>query len=113
MKRKPRKKKQELKGNIHTGVIFIGDAGYMADNPQNHEAGIIPDDPTNPFRDIDKYLGQHQSDHNLELPGSFNGDLLGRGVAIHTNMFNGNYTVTKKICKQTGKLLELKVKFHE
>lgn len=113
MKRKYRKKKQPLHGFIQSGVIFIGDAGYMADNPQNHENGVIPVDPTNPFRDLDKYLGEHQNDHTLELPGSFQGDLLGRGVAVHTNMFSGKYTVTKKICKVTGKLLELKVKFSE
>lgn len=110
--KKTRKKKQVLKGFIQSGVIFIGDAGYMAgDNSQSAEP--IQPDPLNPFKDMDRYLGQNQQDHNLELPGSFNGDLPGRGVAIHTNMFGGSYTVTKRICKTTGKLLEVKVKFKE
>lgn len=109
-KRKPRKKKQALTGFIHSGVIFIGDTGYMADTSQNYADGIIPADPLNPFKDNDAYLEQNPTDHNLPIPNSFT---PGRGVAIHTNMLSGAYTVTKRICKQTGKLLEIKVKFRE
>lgn len=113
MKRKPRKKKQELKGNIQSGAIFIGDIGYMADNSQNYPDGIITPDPTNPFKDLDTFLEHTQNDANLDLPGSFNGDLPGRGVVIHTNMLNGSYTVKKRFDKVTGKLLEVKVRFKE
>jgi hypothetical protein len=111
MKRKS-KKKQELKGFIQTGTIFIGDVGYMADSNHRSAEPIEPD-PLNPFKDLDQYLEANQADHNLELPGSFNGDLPGRGVVIHTHMLNGKYTVKKKLCKVTGKILEVKVRFHD
>lgn len=110
---KKTRKKNVLKGFIQSGVLFIGDAGYMAGNPQDYPEGIVPVDLTNPFKDFDTYLAQNQADHNLELPGSFNGDLMGRGVAVHTNILSGQYTITKKLCKETGKLLEIKVKFRE
>lgn len=108
-----RKKKKELKGFIQTGTIFIGDAGYMAGNSQDFEAGIIPPDASNPFKDWDAFVSTHQEDGNLELPGSFNGDLPGRGVIIQTNMFSGSYTVKKRLCKETGKVLSITVKFND
>ena len=110
--KKPRKKKQELKGMLQSGLLFIGDAGYMADG-HHHSAEGIATDPLNPFKDLDRFLAQNPSDANLELHGSYNGDLPGRGIAIHTNLLSGSYTVTKKLDKVTGKLLELKIKFKE
>lgn len=111
-KRKTRKKKQVLKGFIQSGTIFIGDIGYMAgDNSQSAEP--IQSDPLNPFKDLDTFLEQTPTDTNLELPGSFNGDLPGRGVVLHTGMLNGSYTVKKRFDKVTGKLLEVKVRFHD
>lgn len=109
--KKTRKKKQVLKGLVQSGTIFIGDAAYMADNPQKYPEGIVPADLLNPFKDFDSYQAEHPEDHNLELPGSFNGDLPGRGVTIQTNLLSGSYTVTKRMCKETGKLLEIKIKF--
>lgn len=112
MKKARKSKKQVLTGFIQTGTIFIGDIGYMAANSQDYPEGI-PADPTNPFKDLDTFLASTPTDTNLELPGSFNGDLPGRGVIVQTNMLNGKYIVTKKLDKETGKLLEVKVRFHE
>lgn len=113
--KKARKKNTRTKvliGNIATGTIFIGDIGFMGANSQDYPEGI-PADPANPFKDTDSFLASFPSDSNLELPGSFNGDLPGRGVIVHSNMLNGKYTVKKKLDKATGKLLEIKVRFHE
>jgi hypothetical protein len=109
----PDKKAGGLKGQITTGTIFIGDAGFFADNPQKYPEGIIPNDPTNPFKDWDKFSATHENDCNLDLPGSFNGDLPGRGVVIQTNMLNGSYSVEKENCPMTGKLLSIKVIFRD
>lgn len=113
MKKTRKSKKVELKGFNQTGKLFIGDVGYMKANPQEFEYGIVPEDRSNPFKNPDSALHEQEGDYNLELPGSFNGDLPGRGVVLQTNMFGGKYTVTKKLCKETGKLLEVKVRFHD
>lgn len=105
--------RNKLTGNIHTGALFIGDAGYFADNPQNYEAGIVKHDPTNPFKDWDKFTATTENDCTVDLPGSFNGDLPGRGVVIQTNMLGGSYSVEKEVCPSSGKLLSVKVVFHE
>lgn len=107
------KKPEGLRGIINTGTIFIGDTGYFAANSQDYHEGIIEDDPTNPFKDWDKFHASHQNDCALELPGSFNGDLPGRGVVIQTNMLSGSYSVEKEECPNTGKLLSIKVVFRE
>jgi hypothetical protein len=112
MKKARKSKKVVLKGFLQTGTIFIGDVGYMADG-NHHSAEPIAPDPLNPFKDLDTFLAETTGDKNIDLPGSYNGDLPGRGVVIQTNMFSGKYVVTKRICKVTGKLLEIKVKFHE
>jgi hypothetical protein len=90
-------KPPQLKGKLNSGSIFIGDASYFGDDPQKYPEGIIPNDPANPFKDWNKFSETHQEDCNLELPGSFNGDLLGRGVVIQTHMFNGSYSVEKEV----------------
>lgn len=113
MKKTRKSKKLQLKGNIATGALVIGDIGYFAANPQDYEGGVIPTDPANPFKDGDKALGQFQQDKNLELPGSVNGDLLGRGVVINTNMLSGAYTVKKQVCKITGKLKSVRIVFKD
>lgn len=113
IKKKRKSKKVGLKGYIQTGTIFIGDTGYMRGNPQDYASGVVPEDGTNPFKNPEAAIHEVEGDYNLELPGSFNGDLPGRGVVIQTNMFSGKYTVTKRLCKETGKLLEVKVRFHE
>ena len=107
------KKPQQLKGYINTGTLFIGDAGYMAQDPQTYPNGVILPDPSNPFNDWDKFTATHENDSNLELPGSFNGDLPGRGVVIQTNMLSGGYKVEKVVCPQTGKLMSLWVIFND
>lgn len=111
--RKPRKKKKQLKGNVNTGTIFIGDASYFGADAQKFSEGIILESPDNPFKDWEKVQPQYSNDSNLEFPGSVNGDLPGRGVVIQTNMLGGSFTVHRRMDKKTGKLKSLTVKFKE
>lgn len=107
------KKPGGLRGIVNTGMIFIGDAGFFADDPQKHDEGIIENDPTNPFKDWDRFRATHENDCALDLPGSFNGDLPGRGVVIQTHMMGGTYAIEKEVCPSSGKLLSLKVVFRD
>ena len=103
-------KKTQLKGNIHSGVLFIGDIGYMAGD-LSQVIEITPD-PLNPFKDPDTFLAKYPTDSNLELPGTVQG-LTGPGTIIHTNMFNGSYMVKKKVDKVTGKIKSITVTFKD
>lgn len=103
-------KLEGLKGFINSGSLFIGDAVYFADDPQKYSEGIIESDPTNPFKDWDKFRATHENDCALPLPGS---DYNGRGVVIQTHMMNGSYAVEKEVCPSSGKLLAIRVVFRD
>lgn len=110
--RKPKAKK--LHGLVNSGIMFIGDPSYMAgDLSQSIDGGFtIPQDPLNPFKDFDAFKATlDYGDVNLELPGLLYSE--GRGIAVQTHRFGGAYEVKKKVCKVTGKVLELKIIFRD
>lgn len=98
----------QLKGQIISGSIFIGDASFFGDDSQKYADGIIPDDTANPFKDWNKFSSLHEDDSVLDLP--FFGP-PGRGIVIQTHMQSGTYSVDKEVDEQ-GKLLSVKVTFH-
>jgi hypothetical protein len=114
-KRKPRKKKQELAGNIHSGVIFIGDCQFFAGSPVlelDPQTGITQDvtpiDPLNPFNTLDRtfdLVGDLEA--NVELAPH----LPGRGVLLNTHLQGGRFTVKKKI--RNGKLVGYSIDIKE
>ena len=112
-KKRATKKKKQLKGIINSGSIFIGDARFFSGDPQNYPEGIIENDPTNPFKDWDNVAATYEEDVNVDLPGSFNGDLPGRGVVIQTNMMSGSYIVKKYVDKVTGRLKKVTLTFKD
>lgn len=104
-----RKKKKGLRGINQTGVIFIGDPGYMHETQENNVTGVITPDPLNPFKDWDKFLSEHSSDKNMEFPDSINGDRPGRGVVLHTHT-TGAFEV-KKQYNPDGSLKAIRIVF--
>lgn len=114
-KRKPRKKKNELHGNIHSGVLFIGDCQFFAGSPQleldpvtGQTMDVTPKDPLNPFNTLDRAFelaGDNES--NLELGPH----LPGRGVLLNTHLQQGKFVVKKKI--KNGKLVGYSITIKE
>ena len=113
--KKSRKKKQELGGVIHSGVIFVGDCQFFTKNPDlaldpttGQTIDVTPKDPLNPFNTIDRVMdlvGDKES--NLEIAPY----LPGRGVLLNTHLQSGSYTIKKKI--KNGKLVGFTVTFKE
>lgn len=114
-KRKPRKKKQQLTGNIHSGVIFIGDCQFFAGSPQleldpttGQTIDVTPKDPLNPFNTLDRTFElAGEAEANLEL-GPF---LPGRGVLLNTHLQQGRFVVRKKL--KNGKLVGYSIDIKE
>lgn len=115
-----KRKKQKLKGFLQSGILFIGDPVSMS-GPSNYQSDgkggqidITPEDPHNPFRRWDSFTSSlNNMDVNMVYPEAQDPQATGRGIVIQTNMLSGQYEVKKKICKTTGKLLELKVIFRD
>lgn len=113
--KKPRKKKSELKANISSGVIFIGDAQFFAGSPKleldvttGSVIDVTPKDPLNPFNTIDRTFEMvGDTETNVE----FAPYLPGRGVLINTHLQGGNFTVKKKM--KDGKLVGFTVMIKE
>lgn len=113
--KRTRKKKQDLKGNIHSGVLFIGDCQFFAQSPvleldvtTGQTKDVTPVDPLNPFNTLDRtfdLVGDGET--NVEL-GPY---LPGRGVLINTHMQGGAFIVKKKI--KDGKLIGFTVTIRE
>jgi len=109
--KKPRKKKQELNGNIASGVIFIGDCQFFAGSPKlelNAQTGQVEDqtpvDPLNPFNTLDRTFDLvGDSETNLEIKPY----IPGRGVLINTHLQQGRFVVKKKI--KNGKLVGINI----
>jgi hypothetical protein len=106
-KTKTKKKSTELEGNIHSGLIFIGDCQFFAGSPvieldpsTGKPVDVTPIDPLNPFNTIDRSFSLAESgDANLEI-GPY---IPGRGVLLNTNLQSGKYIVKKKT--KDGKLV--------
>jgi hypothetical protein len=113
--RKPRKKKVELHGAIHSGVIFIGDCQFFTRNPDlaldpttGETVDVTPKDPLNPFNTIDRVMELvGDTEKNLEIAPY----LPGRGVLLNTHLQSGRYTIKKKM--KNGKLVGFTVLFKE
>jgi len=104
--KKTKKKKEELRGLIHSGLLFIGDPSYMQGSAQESEAGIVPD-ALNPFKNWDEFTHSiGEGDVNMEAPGAFE---PGRGVVVQTHILGGRYKVKKVTDKTTGKLKKVVV----
>lgn len=114
-KRKPRKKKTQLAGNIHSGVLFIGDCQFFAGSPQleldpttGQTIDVTPKDPLNPFNTLDRTFElAGDMEANVEL-GPF---LPGRGVLLNTHLQQGRFVVRKKM--KNGKLVGYSIDIKE
>lgn len=114
-KKKPRKKKVDLHGSIHSGVIFVGDCQFFTKSPDlaldpitGQTIDVTPVDPLNPFNTIDRVMDLvGDTEKNLEIAPF----LPGRGVLLNTHLQCGSYTVKKKI--KNGKLVGFTVLFKE
>ena len=114
-RRSSRKKSVDLKGNIHSGILFIGDCQFFAQNPilefdpnTGTTVDATPKDPLNPFNTLDRTL-------ELVKDGETNLEILphvpGRGVLINTHMNNGQFTVKKRM--KNGKLIGYTIDIRE
>jgi hypothetical protein len=114
-KRKPRKKKSQLAGNIHSGVLFIGDCQFFAGSPQleldpttGQTIDVTPKDPLNPFNTLDRtfeLVGEEEA--NLELAPF----IPGRGVLLNTHLQQGRFVVRKKL--KNGKIVGYSIDIKE
>ena len=97
------------KGFLQSGIIFIGDPGYMAGDMSQPGAHEI-EDLTNPFRNWEKFVEDFPDDgKNLMFPASLD---EGRGVALQTNRLSGQYEVFKEYGKD-GKIKEIRIIFKD
>lgn len=105
--KKTRKSKPDLKGNIHSGIIFIGDCQFFAGSPvleldptSGQAVDVTPKDPLNPFNTIDRTFEMvGDSEANVE----FIPYVPGRGVLLNTHLQSGTFIVKKKV--KNGKLV--------
>jgi hypothetical protein len=113
--KRTRKKKQDLKGTIHSGVLFIGDCQFFAQSPvleldasTGQTKDITPVDPLNPFNTLDRtfdLVGDGET--NVEVAPY----LPGRGVLINTHMQGGAFVIKKRI--KDGRLIGFTVTIRE
>ncbi len=110
-----RKKKADLKGNIHSGVLFIGDCQFFAQTPvievdpsTGQSIDVTPKDPLNPFNTLDRTFEMAgDGEANVELAPY----IPGRGVLLNTHMQGGAFIVKKRI--KDGKLIGFTVTIKE
>ena len=115
VKRKVARKKLQLSGNIHSGVIFIGDCQFFAGSPTleldvatGSTVDVTPKDPLNPFNTIDRTLDLvGDTEANLDIAPF----IPGRGVLINTHLQNGKFVVKKKV--KNGKLVGFTIDIKE
>jgi hypothetical protein len=107
LKRRKAQKKPQLSGNIHSGVLFIGDCQFFAGSPvleldptTGQVVDVTPKDPLNPFNTIDRAFDlAGDCESNLELAPH----ISGRGVLLNTHLQSGRFIVKKKM--KEGKLV--------
>jgi hypothetical protein len=107
VKVKKTRKKSQLAGNIHSGVLFIGDCQFFAGSPvleldpvSGQTVDVTPKDPLNPFNTIDRTFDLvGDAEANVEL-GPY---IPGRGVLLNTHLQAGSFIVKKKT--KNGKLV--------
>lgn len=100
----------KLKGYIQSGTLFIGDPSYMAGNMSQPGSEAL-ESPENPFYNWDKFTHSLDS-KDAVLPFTGSDTASGRGVVVQLNQIGGKYEI-EKVLDDSGKLVELKVKFYE
>jgi hypothetical protein len=113
--KKARKKKPQLEGNIHSGIIFIGDCQFFAGSPvleldpaTGKTIDVTPKDPLNPFNTIDRTINlAGDTEANVEIAPF----IPGRGVLINTHLQSGKFVVKKKL--KEGKLVGFSVEIKD
>jgi hypothetical protein len=101
------RKPAKLKGFVQTGLLFIGDPGYMVGS-----SSIVPGDE-NPFRNWDKFTKEVGSyDYDLPFPDAFSDDNSGRGVILQLPMPSGKFEVIK-LTDQDGKITGFHIKLKD
>lgn len=106
------KKPAPLKGVMQSGILFIGDPTYMQGDLSKPGSEAL-ECPENPFYNWGRFTNSlNYKDTSLPFPGAIEEDSTGRGVVLYTNIQEGQYEIKKKICKETGKLLQVTIKFH-
>jgi hypothetical protein len=110
-KTEPPKKEQLLKGYICSGLLFIGDPGYLAGD-LNDPAVLADRGRTtrkdNPFYDYEYFT--HSLD-NQDKSLSFNGGFEtneGMGVALQLSSQTGKYVVTKELDEE-GRVINIHI----
>lgn len=112
---KKKKTKQELKGILSSGVIFIGDCQFFAQSPvleldpkTGETVDVTPIDELNPFNTVDRTMELvGDTEKNLEI-GPY---IPGRGVLINTHIHSGNFKVKKRF--KDGKLVGFTVNLED
>ncbi len=113
--KRARKNKPDLRGNIHSGIIFIGDCQFFAGSPvleldptTGQAIDVTPKDPLNPFNTIDRTFEMvGDSEANVELVPY----IPGRGVLLNTHLQGGTFVVKKKV--KNGKLIGYSIDIKE
>lgn len=102
----------KLKGFLQSGLLFIGDPAYMSGDTRPEVR--LPEEELNPFINWDNFTNSiGGEDANLAFPGALNEQSTGRGCVVQTGRLSGRYELIKEFCPSTGKLLELRIKFHD
>lgn len=104
-----------LRGRLPSGCIFIGDPSYFGGDMNLPGAEQDAEqDGTNPFKNWGNFTVLDQvQELNLPLPFSSIEGTVGRGCVIQTPYVEGKFTLKKKICKETGKVLEIRIIFKD
>lgn len=120
--KKPRKKKEGkplkekdvsplLKGYLCSGILFIGDPGYLAGDLNN--PAVLQDRgresrKDNPFYDYEHFShGLQNQDKSLCFNGGFETN-EGMGVALQLSSPTGKYVVTKELDEQ-GRVINISI----
>jgi len=102
--RKPRKKKQEPKGSLMSGVLFITDASFFAKsiNPD------VTDKLYNPLENNDEVVNRLNEADVASI--NFPNNLEGFGVLVQTHELSStSYKVKKSYDKATGKVKKITI----
>lgn len=104
-----------LRGNLPSGSIFIGDPLYFAgDMSQPGAEEDAAKDSTNPFKNWNNFNAfDNAQEVNLPVPFSIFEGTVGRGCVIQTPYVEGKFQLKKKLCKETGKVLEIRIIFKD
>lgn len=96
----------DLRGDIGSGMLFIGDPCYLAGDLSKKGSEAVYD-PYRPFEDFEVLVDMVEGkDSMMNYSGS---DQVGRGVFVNLSAPSGRYNVKKKIDKESGKVTEITI----